>query len=98
MNTRAKEIQQVNPGGPDKKLFLKYGHVAYQNKGNKAYNSMLANIFPLHTPLTPGVGSNVFFSFLKVFMLRIKLTGMKQRKQCKHICCPFTCPRPLDGG
>ena len=34
-----------------------YGHVAYQIKGNEAYNNMLANILILHLPLTPGVGS-----------------------------------------
>ena len=38
-----------------------YGHVAYQMKGNEAYNNMLANILPLHTPVTPGVGSKVNF-------------------------------------
>ena len=26
-------------------------------KGNEAYNNMLANVLPLHTPLTPQVGS-----------------------------------------
>ena len=30
---------------------------------NKTYNHMLANILPLHLPLTPGVASKVFFSF-----------------------------------
>ena len=38
-------------------LFSEYGPVAYQIKGNEAYNNMIANILPLHTPLTPGVGS-----------------------------------------
>ena len=30
-----------------------YIHVAYQIKGNEAYNYMLANVSPLHTSLTP---------------------------------------------
>ena len=61
-----------------KTIFSEYGHVAYQIKGNEAYNNMLANILPLHTPLTPGMGSKgYFFSFLKVVMLHIKLKGMK---------------------
>ena len=37
--------------------FLEYGHFAYKIKGNEAYNNMLTNILPLHTPLTPGVES-----------------------------------------
>ena len=47
-----------------KSTFSEYGHVAYQMKGNEAYNNML-NSLPVHTPLTPGVGSKgqfVFFS------------------------------------
>ena len=39
--------------GKDKK----YSHVAYQIKGNEAYNNILANILLLFLPLTPGVGS-----------------------------------------
>ena len=47
--------------------FSKYAHVAYQIKGNEAYNTILANILPLHIPLTPGVGKKVeTFSLLKV--------------------------------
>ena len=40
-----------------KSTFSEYGHVAYQIKGNETYSNMIANSFPLHTPLTPGVGS-----------------------------------------
>ena len=39
-----------------KSTFAGYGHV-YQIKGNEAYNNMLANLLPLHTPLTPGMVS-----------------------------------------
>ena len=40
---------------------------------------MLATNLPLHLTLTTGVGDQkVFFSFLKVAMFYIKLTGMKQ--------------------
>ena len=38
------------------------GHVGLYKKWNEAYNSML-NIFPLHTSLTPGVGSRGQFVF-----------------------------------
>ena len=38
-----------------------YSHVAYQIKGNEAENNMLANILPLHTHLTPGVGLTCHF-------------------------------------
>ena len=39
----------------------------------------------LHTPSTPGVGSkgHIFFSFLKVVMLHIKLKWKKCRPTCK---------------
>ena len=70
----------------------KYGHVAYLIKGNEAYSNTLAIALPLHTPLTARVGSESHFSFLKVVMLNIKLTGMKQRKQFKQIFCPFRNP------
>ena len=40
-----------------KSTFSEFGHVAHQVKGNVANNNMLSNILPLHTPLTPGVGS-----------------------------------------
>ena len=38
---------------------------------------MEANMLYLHTPTTPGVGSkgHIIFSFLKVVMLHIKLSG-----------------------
>ena len=67
-------------------------HVAYQIKGNEAYNNMLANILPLHTPWVGSKCQNNVF--LKVVMLHTKLTGMKHRTQCKQIICPFTHPRP----
>ena len=44
-----------------KTTFSEYGHVAYQIKGNEAYNNMLANILSLLTPLTPGMGSKGHF-------------------------------------
>ena len=33
--------------------FSEYGHVAYQIKGNAAYNNILANIFALTLTLDP---------------------------------------------
>ena len=59
------------PPPPNIKLtFSEYGHVAYQIKGNEAYNNMKVNILPQHLPLTPGVGSKgYFFPFVKVVML-----------------------------
>ena len=42
-------------------FFSEYGHVLYQIKGNDAYNNILANSLPLHTPI--GFGKNVFVSF-----------------------------------
>ena len=42
-------------------FFSEYGHVLYQIKGNDAYNNMLANSLPLHTPIR--WGKNVFVSF-----------------------------------
>ena len=50
-------------------------------------------VLPLHTPLTPGVGS----SFLKVVILQFKLKVMKHGTPCKQIVCPFTRPRTVDG-
>ena len=69
--------------------FSEYGHVAYQMKGNETNYNMLANVLPLHTPLTPGV-QKVFF--LKVVMVHVKLMGMIQRTQFKQIFCPFIHP------
>ena len=43
-----------------KLTFSEYGHVAFQIKGNEVYINML-NILPLHTPLTPVVGSKGHF-------------------------------------
>ena len=48
-----------------------YGHVAYKIKGNEAYNNM-RSILPLHTPLTPWVGS------------KVRKTA-KIRNQCKKV-------------
>ena len=40
---------------------------------------MRANSLPLHTPSIPEAGQKVnYFSFLKVVVLHIKLTGTKQ--------------------
>ena len=80
-----------------KLTFSEYGHVAYQIKGNETYNNTLANILPLHSPLTPGVGvkRSIFFSFLKVVILHINLMGMLMKHRtpsCKQIFCPFTHP------
>ena len=44
-------------------FFSEYGHVAYQIKGNEAYNKMLAKTIPLNTPLTPGWGQKVICLF-----------------------------------
>ena len=44
-----------------KSTVSEYCHVAYQIKENEAYNNMLANILPLYTPLTRGVGSKGHF-------------------------------------
>ena len=47
------------PPPPNIKLtFSEYGHIAYQIKGNIAYNNILANILLIHLPLIPGMGSN----------------------------------------
>ena len=55
--------------------FTESSHVAYQIKGNLAQSTMKAKKLSLHTPTTPGVGSkgHIFFSFLKVVMLHIKV-------------------------
>ena len=57
--------------GVTQSTFSEYGHVAYQIKGNEAYNNMLANSLVLHSL---GWGQKVnFFSFLKVVMLHYNL-------------------------
>ena len=63
---------------PKINFFSKCGHVAYQIKWNDAYNNTLANILPLHNPWG-GVKRSTFFSFLKVVMLHIKVTGTNHR-------------------
>ena len=67
---------------PIQNIFSEYGHVAYQIKGYEVNNSLLANILPLHKHLTPGVRSkcHLFFSFLKVVVLHIKLTRKGHRR------------------
>ena len=61
----------LNPVGGVKRsnyIFLwKYNHVAYQIKGNWAQSTMKANMLYLHTPTTPGVGSecHIIFFFSK---------------------------------
>ena len=53
-------------------------------------------LFALTHTLVPWGGSKSHFSFLKVVMFHIKLTGMKQRTQCKQIFCPFIHPQSMD--
>ena len=48
-------------GQCQKSTFSEYGHVAYQIKGNKAYNNMLAKSLPVHKSLISGVGSKGHF-------------------------------------
>ena len=68
-----------------------------QLKGYEAYNNMLANVLPLHTPLISEVRSKChFFSFLKVVMFHVKLKVIKQRTQCKQIVHPFIRSQPPD--
>ena len=65
--------------------FCERSHVAYQIKGNCMQSTIKANKLSLPTPTTPGVGSkgHIFFSFLKVVMLHIKLKWKKCRPTCK---------------
>ena len=56
------------------KLFLEYGHVAYQINADGAGSNMVANILPTDTPLTQGWGQKVkLHIFPKVVMLHIRL-------------------------
>ena len=51
-------------GGGQNSTFSEYGHVAYQIKGNNTCSNMAANILPVDTPSTPGVGlkgRDIFF-------------------------------------
>ena len=41
-------------GRGQRSTFLEYSYVAYQSKGNKAYNNMQANILRLMTPSPSG--------------------------------------------
>ena len=73
-----------------KKKKSEYGHVAYPIKGKEAYNNKLANMLPLHAPLTPGWGKKGhFFSFLKVVMFLNKLSGMKHFSEGGHVAYQF---------
>ena len=56
-------------------FFSEYGHVAYQIEGNEAYNSMQANILPLHTTLTPGMGSKGQFFFSESSHVAYQING-----------------------
>ena len=53
-----------------KSSFYENGYVINQFKWNEAYNNMLANSLPLHTPLTPGMGSkDIFWSSHAAFQI-----------------------------
>ena len=72
------------PLGP--KVAPPQGHIGLYNKWNEAYNSIL------------GWGQEVnLFSILKVVMLHVKLTGIKQKTQCKPVLCHIIHPRPPGG-
>ena len=45
--------------------FCESSHVAYQINVNWAQSTIKANMLSLHTPMTAGVGSKVFFFFSK---------------------------------
>ena len=55
--------------------FSEYGYFAYHIKGNEAYNNMFANILPLHTSLTPGVGCQHVFIFSKRINVAYQING-----------------------
>ena len=85
-----------------KSTFSEYDHVAYQIKGNEAYNNMLANILLLHLVsiyniFLGGVKRLICFFFLEVVMLHIKLIRMKHKTPCMQLFSLFTHPRPLYG-
>ena len=63
-----------------------------KSKGNEMYDDLQANSLPLHTPITPGTGSKLFFESGHVAY--IKLKGIKCTT-CKQIYCPYTHTRPL---
>ena len=58
LSTKFIQIMPLGPKMPPhiKLTFSKYGHVAYQIKGNAAYKIILAYVLLLHLPLVPGVG------------------------------------------
>ena len=74
-----------------KSTFPEYGHVAYQIKGNEAYNSMLANI-SLKCTLDPRVGSKDIFSFYESSHVAYQINGdeVENTMQAKHP--PFHTP------
>ena len=52
------------PNFGEKSTLSEYGHVEYQIKGNEMYDNTQANILPLHTPSTPGLGQKIKTLFL----------------------------------
>ena len=72
-----------------KLTFSEYGHVAYQIKGNEAYNYMLANDKPLDRSLTPGGSKVIFFLFCK---LHVELNGNEAENTMQANTLPFKTP------
>ena len=59
-------------------IFFRNGNVAYQIKGNEAYNNMPSKYFDLIHTLDPWPGvKRSFFPFLKVVMLHTKIIELK---------------------
>ena len=66
-------------------------------KGNEAYNNMLANVLPLHTPLTPGVGSKgQFFFFSESNHIACKINGNEAENTLQAYILPFCTPMTPD--
>ena len=57
---------------------------------------MLANSKPLHAPLTPGLGSKVFF-FSESSHVAYQINGNEAWNNIQANILPFTQPQPLDG-
>ena len=57
------------------RLFLEYGHVAYQIKVYNACSNMVATILPTDTPSTPGVGQKVKPYFSKSSHVAYEIKG-----------------------
>ena len=67
-------------------------------KGNEAYNNMLANVLPLHTPVTPGVGSKgQFFVFSESNHVACKIKGNEAETTLQTYILPFCTPTTPDG-